>query len=137
MAGALFGPEYRVRENVKSSRRQKDIDGQVNGPGHSDAPPQTPHSSTVLPLYGMPSQPAHVELSPPHSPHESTFRPLPCTPSQPTHDDPSPPQTPHTSSSVPLAGIPSQPAHVDPSPPHSPHASMSVRSVTTASLSTP
>ena len=33
---------------------------------------QRPHASRNLPLFGTPSQPAHVELSPPHTLHRST-----------------------------------------------------------------
>ena len=38
------------------------------------AAPQTPHSSTTAPPFGIPAQSEHDELSPSHTPHASATR---------------------------------------------------------------
>src|SRR5260221_634562 len=87
-------------------------------------PPHTPHASTVLPLFGTPSQPAHELPLPPHPPQAPTFFPLFGTPSQPAHELPLPPHTPQASTFFPLPATPSHPAHVLPVPPQTPQMSM-------------
>jgi hypothetical protein len=54
----------------------------------------------IKPLFGMPSQPAHVELSPPHLPQPSITLPLATLPSQPVHVDESPPHSLQPSNSL-------------------------------------